>query len=183
MATRSVKFEISLKELTVKFEGDIQTAERMQSQITGAINSLASAQNKMLASGQQAAPTPAPEIIGGRRRRRRGKKVEGIDASVIDADVVSTDGVASDGNNGNGDGSAEPRRARRSGEGPQPLIERLKSDGFFAGPRTISDVRAELSRKGHVFPSRDISPALTRLTKKGFLQRQSTTDGWSYSAQ
>jgi hypothetical protein len=185
MASRSVKFEISLKGLSVKFEGDIQTAERMQSQITGALNSLASAQNKLLTSGQPAAAAPAPEVTVGRRRRRRAKKTEGIDPSVLEADVVSGDGegATSESNNGNGDGS-EPRRVRRSGGGAQPLIERMKAEGFFAEPRSIADVRGELSRKGHTFESRDISPALVRLTKKEVLQRQETADGqWSYSAR
>lgn len=181
MASRSVKFEISLKELSVKFEGDIQTAERMHSQITGALNSLASAQNKLLASGQQAPAVPAQEVSIGRRRRRRTKKAEGIDPSVLEAEVV--DGTANEASNGNGDGSSEPRRVRRSGAGAQALLERLKSEGFFAEPRSIADIRAELSRKGHTFESREISPALVRLTKKEVLQRQSTADGWSYSAR
>jgi hypothetical protein len=182
MTSRSVKFEISLKELSVKFEGDIQTAERMQSQITGAINSLAAAQNKLLISGQPATPTPAPEIAVARRRRRRAKKAEGIDPTILEADVVSGDGATAESNDGNGNGS-EPRRARRSGEGPQQLIERMHADGFFAAARSIADVRAELSRKGHNFESREISPALVRLTKKEVLQRQSTAEGWSYSTR
>ena len=177
MASRSVKFEISLKELTVKFEGDIQTAERMQTQITGALNTLASAQNKLLTSGQPAATTALPETTVARRRRRRSKKAEGIDPSVLEADVLSGVGATSESNNGNGDRSSEPRRARRSGGGAQPLIESLKSEGFFGERRNIADVRAELSRKGHTFPSRDISPALVRLTKKRVLQRQEAADG------
>jgi hypothetical protein len=183
MASRSVKFEISLKELSVKFEGDIQTAERMHSQITGALNSLASAQNKLLSSGQQATPASPPEVSTSRRRRRRSKKAEGIDQSVFEADVVPADGTpSSEGTNGNGD-SSESRRARRSGPGVQTLIQRLKSEGFLLEPRTIADIRGELSRRGHTFESREISPALVRLTKQEDLQRQSTADGWSYSAR
>ncbi|HEX3534231.1 MAG TPA: hypothetical protein VHT23_08415 [Gemmatimonadaceae bacterium] len=181
MSSRSVKFEISLKELSVKFEGDIQTAERMQNQITGALNSLASAQNKLLVSGQQATTAPTPAVSLGRRRRRT-KKTEGIDQSILEADVVAGEGTTGE-SNVSGDGASETRRVRRSGAGAQTLLERLKAEGFFSTPRSIADMRAELSRKGHTFESRDISPALVRLTKKEVLQREATADGWSYSAR
>src|SRR3954471_24563038 len=88
MATRSVKFEISIEKLSVKFEGDIQTAEQIQNQITGAINNLASAQNRVIASGR---PTPAPasvDVTPVKRRRKRRKVNEGIDTSVLDGEEV-----------------------------------------------------------------------------------------------
>lgn len=181
MASRSVKFEISLKELSVKFEGDIQTAERMHTQITGALNSLASAQNKLLSSGQAATAAPPVEVTSTRRRRRRAKKVEGIDPSILDADVVSGNGAESVGNDDNGNGSAPSRRPRRSGAAQTELLTRLKTEGFFGDRRTIGEIRAALGRKGHTFASNEISPSLVALTKKEVLRREKNPEGqWVY---
>jgi hypothetical protein len=168
MASKSVKFEISLKELKVTFEGDIQTAEKMQGQITGALNSLASAQNRLLsAKGEQ----PPPPIVvqapskRGRRRRSGAGNSSSIDPSIIDATTV--------GENGDREQAAsEPTRPRRAPSGNQHgLIASLKGEGFFGAGRSIGDIRAELARKGHTFKSSDISPALVRLTKEGALKR------------
>jgi len=182
MASRSVKFEISLKELTVKFEGDIQTAERMQSQITGALNSLASAQNKLLSSGQPATASPAIETAPARRRRRRTKKAEGIDPSILEADVVSSNGGGEDSVDNTADGSSRLRRSRRSSGGAQTeLLTRLKSEGFFSERRTIGNIREALSRKGHTFKSNELSPILIALTKQEILQRErGADDQWIY---
>ena len=65
MTSKSVKFEISLEKLTVKFEGDIQFAEKVQSDITGALNTLASAQQRMIAApkpAQQQSPAVVPPL-------------------------------------------------------------------------------------------------------------------------
>jgi len=179
MSSRNVKFEISLKELSVKFEGDIQTAERMQSQITGALNSLSSAQNKLLAPGQPATGTPAVDATPARRRRRRSKRIEGIDAAILEADVVSGDGAQ--GESTSGDGSGTVARRRRSGAAQTELLTRLKNDGFFSERRTISEIREALSRKGHTFESNEVSPILVSLTKKELLQREKNSEGqWLY---
>jgi hypothetical protein len=185
MSSKSVKFEISLKELTVKFEGDIQTAERMQGQITGALNSLASAQNRLLSPGA-ATNSTAPVVLptaGRRRRRRSGAASPGIDPSILDATAVvpeNGDGVIKD------DAGDAARRTRRTSGGNQTaLITTLKTENFFSARRTIGDIRGELGRKGHTFKSNDISPALVSLTKSGVLKRDRDpqTDQWVYYAE
>ena len=59
-ASKRIKFSISLKELSVSFEGDVQSAERMQQEITGALHTLASAQNRLLNPGQPASHRALP---------------------------------------------------------------------------------------------------------------------------
>jgi hypothetical protein len=182
MASKSVKFEISLKELKVSFEGDIQTAERLQGDITGALNTLASAQQRMLPAPPKAAP-PAQVVVasGGARRRRRRKALEttGIDPAILDGATEST--------NGNGDGDSEtvdrePRRTRRAGAGPRALLDALKQEGFFSqGPKTNANVREALARKGHTLKSNEVNPPLVAMTKEGLLQREKTPDDqWVY---
>jgi len=178
-----VKFEISLQGLSVKFEGDIQTAERMQNQITGALNSLTSAQNKLLAPGQSPTVASSVEVVPSRRRRRRSKKVDGIDPSILDANDLVPEG-RSEGESSDGDGNrSSARRPPRSGATQTELLARLKSDGFFAERRTIGDIRAALSRKGHSFKSNELSPILVALTKKEVLQCEQNAEGqWIYYA-
>src|SRR5882724_8842163 len=69
--SKSVKFKISLKDLEVTFEGDIQSAERMHGEIAGALNSLASAQKMLTAPPKPAPTTVVIDPAGGRRRSRR----------------------------------------------------------------------------------------------------------------
>jgi hypothetical protein len=184
MSSKTIKFEISIKELKVSFEGDIQTAERMQSQITGAINSLASAQHRLLAPAPQA-HSPAPALVegsGGRkRRRRRASAPIGIDPAIIEGATVSS-------NDDGAEGDAPPeakRRPRRTTNGNQTaLITALKEDGFFAERRTIGAIKEALARKGHTFQSNELSPALVALTKAETLQRDkdAQVNQWVYFA-
>src|SRR5262245_10706657 len=48
MATRRVKLEISLKELSVKFEGDLDTAQSIQEAVSRSINALADVPNNVI---------------------------------------------------------------------------------------------------------------------------------------
>jgi hypothetical protein len=183
-ATKSVKFEISMKELKVSFEGDIQTAERLHGQVTGALTSLASAQGRVLTAGAatpQGAVLSEPSVSNGRRRRRRRSGTPaGIDPSVLqdaagappNADAAEPAEVAGE----------TPRRPRRNGGSPTSLIMSLSGEGFFASRRSIGDVRGELAKKGHSFASSDISPVLVKLTKDGSLKRDqdSKLNQWVY---
>lgn len=179
-ASKSIKFEISLKELKVTFEGDIQSAERMHGEITGAINSLAAAQSKMLTAGQKPAPAavvaePAP---GGRRRRgRRRASGSGIDPAIL----VEGGAPAPEGSDDTPEDAGGGER--RTGDGAQTtLLAELKHDGFFSTKRTLGEVRAALAAKGHTFKSTDISPTVVRLTRQRVLQRERDPgkDQWVY---
>jgi hypothetical protein len=172
MINRKVKFKISIKELSVEFEGDIQTAERIQQQVTGAINNLATAPNRLISSGQQHPSTDVIDVSPARRRRRRrssaveGGREEGASAQVPGA---------------NGGEDSSNRKAVRPGEGQKALISALVSSGFFSKQRTVGDIRAQLSKKGHSFKSNEISPTLGRLTREGILQRDmGATNQWVY---
>lgn len=163
MSAKSIKFEISLEKLSVKFEGDIQTAERLQGEITGALNTLVSAQQKMLAPAPRVITNVIAESHGVRRRRRR-KGGMGIDPSILDTETTS-DG------DGHAPGNGATRRVRASG-GATPLLTTLKTEGFFGSKRTISDIRAALGKKGHTYKSNEISPTLTALTRDEVLKRE-----------
>jgi hypothetical protein len=176
-SSKSVKFEISITGLKVSFEGDIQTAERIGGQVTGAFNSLVSAQQKLIGSGSTSTATP-PVVPAITRRRGRGRRPSsgGIDMSIIEGATIRE--------NGNGDDAeSSVARPRRSTAGGQPLILTLKDEGFFTEKRTLGAVRGQLSAKGHNLKNGDISPALVALTRNRTLKREKHANGqWIYFA-
>jgi hypothetical protein len=61
-----------------------------------------------------------------------------------------------------------PRRA----SGPKGLVTELAEEGFFDTTKLLTDVQAELRRRGHSFKQTDLSPTLNRLTKAKILGRE-----------
>ena len=183
MTTKNVKFEISLKELIVKFEGSIDQAKEFQGEVTGALNSLASTQARMLGSVKPVAQPAATASTTRRspRRRRSSSSTGGIDPAIVD-------GLPEPTGTGNGDApviDVSPGRIRRNGAGTTTLVLDLKADGMFVTKQKIAAVREALAKKGHTFQSNEISPILVSLTKKGDLKRdKDPTDGrWVYYAE
>src|SRR5438128_691822 len=142
-AGKSVKFEISFKELSVKFEGDLPSAERMHGEFAGALTSIASAQ-RVLTAPPKPPPMPAIVTVEAPSRRRSGRRRR---ATVTDAaeaangDVVGVfepDASADDGYS-----------ARRAEPGAQSLVTVLKDEGYFSTKRTNADILGALAAKGH----------------------------------
>ncbi len=62
---------------------------------------------------------------------------------------------------------------KRPGRSPKRLVEELISEGFFAGPRTISDIQEQLRhKKGIQLKPGDLSPTLVRLLRQKSLDRE-----------
>jgi len=180
--SKSVKFKISLKDLEVTFEGDIQSAERMHGEIAGALNSLASAQKMLTAPSKPAPTTVVIAPAGGRRRsrRRRASGGNGVDSAIIDG---AADGaVVAEADAGVDDGG---RSGRRSGAGGQAaVLTQLKDEAFFGSKRTSAEIRDALAAKGHTFKTSELSPSLLSLTKQGVLKREKdpALNQWVYFA-
>lgn len=79
-------------------------------------------------------------------------------------------------------GEANGERAPRTKSGsPRPLIDELKSQGFFAQDRAIGEVREELHTKGHAFQSSQLSPVMLAMTRQKSLARKKNEKGeWVY---
>jgi len=54
--------------------------------------------------------------------------------------------------------------------------EAVKEDGFFAKPKTISEVKAELANRGHHIPLTSLSGPLQKLCQDKELRRQKAED-------
>jgi hypothetical protein len=63
-------------------------------------------------------------------------------------------------------------KARSKRGGPQANLDELVADGFFAKPKTISEVKAELENRGHHIPLTSLSGPLQKLCQKKALRRQ-----------
>jgi|SRR6202165_6314351 len=59
--------------------------------------------------------------------------------------------------------------------GPLAYIEELVADGFFKKPKTIAEVKAELSNRGHHIAITSLSGPLQKLCQRRVLRRQKGT--------
>jgi membrane protein involved in colicin uptake len=67
--------------------------------------------------------------------------------------------------------SAKSEKSKVSRSGPQAYVDEMVDDGFFKKPKTISDVKAELSNRGHHIPLTSLSGPLQKLCQKKRLRR------------
>ncbi|MBI3185575.1 MAG: hypothetical protein HYZ28_25840 [Myxococcales bacterium] len=63
------------------------------------------------------------------------------------------------------------KRGGASRAGPKARVEELVEDGFFAKPKTIAQVKAELANRGHHIPLTSLSGPLQTLTQARTLRR------------
>jgi len=169
MATNKVKFEMTLKELTFKFEGDYEKGTQLQQGISRTLGDFARLQNQ--ASGtddpRDAKPVSATVVDGktARRRRRRPSPASGAEG-------------ASD---GDGEGGENGQR-KSSGISIKQLLLDLKAQQFFQQPHTNSQVVAELNRKGHThIRDNHLTSPLKRLCTADILRREQNAEGvWTY---
>ena len=67
--------------------------------------------------------------------------------------------------------SAAPKK-KGAKAGPNGRLVELCDDGFFAKPKTIAQVKAELENQGHHIPVTSLSGPLQRLCQRKVLRRQ-----------
>ena len=75
---------------------------------------------------------------------------------------------------------AKQKRETRGAVSLVDMILRLKAENFFNKPRKISDVKAELDKKAHIYPIYSISTALIRRVKHGDLGRVQEGSTWAH---
>jgi len=74
----------------------------------------------------------------------------------------------------------ETRHERKGAVTCKTLIETLWREGYFLQERTLSDVDAELSRRGYHYDKTAISHTLTDLVREGILTRQGSMRNYRY---
>lgn len=151
MVTRKVKFNISMKEIRIEFEGTQELGQQIQQGVTQALGGLMNAQARLLA-----ARNDTPRVV---------------DAAVLDGAETQFNGQGNP--DGTGDKPKQPRQ-RRSKGGPSigNLLLGLKHDGYFSQARTSAVVLIHLKdNKGHNLPESTVRTELQRMIQRGDLFR------------
>ncbi len=78
--------------------------------------------------------------------------------------------------------SAEPRPERR-GVTCLDLVERLAAEGWFEGPRSLSEVVAELARRGYHYDPTAVAHSLLDLVRREVLGREGRPKRYLYRAK
>ena len=69
--------------------------------------------------------------------------------------------------------ASSPNSTRKRG-GPKAYVTELVDEGFFKKPKTLAQVKAELSNRGHHIPLTSLSGPLQTLCQEKKLRRQLT---------
>ena len=156
MASSKIKMKLSLKELTIEFEGDRETAEKIGVSITKTLDGLKSAPEAVIGDGPAQLPLAALDVTATERRRKKRS--------------------SSSRGSGDADGSA------RNGSIPD-AVTRLRDDGYFDEPRRVKDLIGKFGELGHSYKVGDLSPVLIRLTRTNVLARAKNkqTNQWEYT--
>ena len=93
--------------------------------------------------------------------------------------------VFKDGGAANATAQEVGQKPTKSGTGPRGRILALAADGFFAQPRSLSEIQEELAQRGWHYAQQNLGTPLTRLVRDHSLRRLRANDGskklWKYS--
>lgn len=181
MATRRVKLEISIEKFSVKYEGDVETAQAVQDSVTRSLGALAEAQGRVIdvTPHEEPAAPALPSAPASPTPRRVKPRRKAIPAGVQGSD---TNG-ASVGNEDDQNIAKTPKGRRPRGIGSRSMLFRLLEEGYFSSEeyRPVDEIRDRLVTKGYTFDVRNIASDLSELTKKEFFVRQKNDKGkWAY---
>jgi hypothetical protein len=152
-----VKFKLSVEKITFEYDGDHDTGLAVNRAMNHTLGALVEAQNQVIdvtPNKVEGVSMPAVTALTGpstRRRYRRRLKPTANEASL---DTVETNGKSA---------SVKPLRARRArGDSLRGLVHVLLREGYFTKSRTATELRDELSRRGHNFDPKNVASDLLR---------------------
>ena len=168
-----IKFEMTLKELTFKFEGDYEHGQRLQLGINKALSDLGKLQGA--ASGaEEIKLIEATPVVARTSRRRKRKNEQG-------------DAATDNGKEGTGEadvaGSDSDRRSL--GVSPTKLLMDMRKNGGFQDGKTSAQIVSDLNRSGHTaIKDSDLTSPLIRLCTRQVLKRDKPAGAksWIYAA-
>lgn len=151
MATRKVKFTVSVKELKLEFEGTQLEAHDVQHGLQQTLGGLLNTPARLLGREENAQPV-------GRRPM-----------AVVDAVPAGHDNGnrAEPAGEGNGERQKQPRQRKGRGPSIAKLLADLKQEGYFAQARASGEVLTHLKdSKGHTLRSSNVMTELQRMVQK-----------------
>jgi hypothetical protein len=165
MATNKMKFEVSLKELTFKFEGDFEQGQRIQTGISKALGDIAKLQDTAVGI-QEPKQIQGPVINVPRRKARKRRADE------------NGEGGTKGGENG-----VESEERRSTGTSGTTLLQTIRTEGFFNNPQTTKQIVSHLVTNGHTsVRTTDLTKPLLKMVQQKELKRGKNGEGvWEYS--
>lgn len=147
---------MTIKELTVEFEGEQEEAQLVQIGLNRVFDGLMDTQNRLL-------------------------EIEDADYQEVEALPTPNGNVKTDKTSK----SKQAKRRSPRDNTRMEKIQSLKDEGYFSEKRAVGDIRDALKNKGFNFESSQIASTMQYLTKKNEFQREQQ-DGnfvyWSNSA-
>jgi hypothetical protein len=169
MAANKIKFEMKLKELAFKFEGDYEQGQRIQTGITRALSDISSLQSNAMGAREpkliEAQVSNVPPV-----RRKRRKAAQNGEPGAPDA---------ADGS----ENAGEVGQRRTNDESPTQLLIGLRKTGFFGEGKTANQILGHLSTKGHTgLAHSDLTSPLQKLCQREVLIRTKPNGKvWQYA--
>lgn len=159
MAKQEIKFKVTLKELSIEFEGSREVGQALQTGVNRSLGTLLDMQRAATAL-PAGLPPPRPTLFDTH---------EPGDESGNGQPAIATPPV-------------EKVKKQRKGNGSSltTLLRDLKGEKFFTEPRTVEAVRERLKLKGHNHPDKTISSRLLGLTQKNELYRDQDGERFVY---
>ena len=69
-------------------------------------------------------------------------------------------------------------KSRPGRPGPKAALAAMSQGGFFDSLRTVAEMQEHLkNKKGHDYPSKDLSKSALRLVREGILDREAVAEG------
>jgi hypothetical protein len=159
-----VKFELSVEKITFKFEGDQDTCQAMNH----TLGSLMEAQNRVIdVTPREPQRLFLPTVTGPPGRAARHRRRLMPDGTSFDEAAAANSEVAS---------ARAPRVRRARSDSFRGQVYGLIQEGYFAEPRTATEIREELVRLGHRFDPKNVASDLLWLVKKKYLSRDENED-------
>lgn len=167
-----VKFKLSVEKITFEYEGDHDTGLAVNRAMNHTLGSLVEAQNQVIdvtPNKVERVSMPAATALAGPSTRRRLRRRLKPTANESSQDTVEANSDSA---------SVKPLRARRArGDSFRGQIHVLLGEGYFTKSRTATEIREELSRRGHNFDPKNVASDLLWFVRKNYLSRQQNEDG------
>ena len=165
MAKQTTKFKISIKELTMEFEGSHDLGQALQAGVAKSLGGLLETQRQAMSLPPRVAQSTLFEATSA-----EGDPPPSDESSVSDKpdEVVA------------GPEKAKKGKRKSGGTGPKLLVLSLKNDGFFNSNKTVEAIREALRDQGHNIGTSTLSTTVQRLTQNKELFRSKENDTYVY---
>jgi hypothetical protein len=165
MAT--VKFKLTLKEVSFEFDGDRDSGAQILGSLSRNLDTISELQNKIVDvdTFNKGSVRPILTAGGARRTSSAQKPVSAIAPPASSSKVVR-------------------RRRKRKLVGPSIAdhISVLLNNNYFSAPRALGDIKSELGKKGIAVEQHQLSSPLLYMTKRKKIARSNDSGKWLYFA-